>query len=113
MDNVLLLGANKQLLDKLKKKLMNYFEMTDMGDVSRALGMNATRDRKERTIMINQKDYTKDIDQRYGLRGWDPAHTAGVRPELFLDHPEENLLNEKGKRQYQSITGAAIYLAQV
>ena len=40
MDDVLLLGANKQLLNKLKKQLMDHFEMTDMGDVSRVLGMN-------------------------------------------------------------------------
>ena len=33
-DDVLLLGANKQLLDKLKKQPMDRFEMTDVGDVS-------------------------------------------------------------------------------
>ena len=43
VDDVLLLGANNQLLDKLKKQLMNRFEMTDMGNVSRVLGMNVTR----------------------------------------------------------------------
>ena len=31
VDDVLLLGANKQLLDKLKKQLMNLFEMTGHG----------------------------------------------------------------------------------
>ena len=51
-------SANKQLLDKLKKQLMDRFEMTDMGNVSRVLGMNITRDREEGTITINQKDYT-------------------------------------------------------
>ena len=40
VDHVLLLGANKHLLNKLKKQLMDHFEMTDMGDVSRVLGMN-------------------------------------------------------------------------
>ena len=61
VDDVLLLGANKQLLDKLKKQLMDRFEMTDMGGVSRVLDMNATRDRDKGTITINQKDYTEDI----------------------------------------------------
>ena len=40
VDDVLLLGANKQLVDKLKNKLVHLFEMTDMSDVSRVLGMN-------------------------------------------------------------------------
>ena len=34
-------------------------------------------------------------------------------PELSLDQPKENVLNEEGKRRYQSIKGAAMYLAQV
>ena len=59
--DILLLGANKHLLDQPKKKLLDRFEMTDMGDVSRVLGINVTRDREEGTITINQKDYTEDI----------------------------------------------------
>ena len=34
---------------------MNRFEMTDMDDVSRVLGMKVTRDRKKETISIDQK----------------------------------------------------------
>ena len=91
---------------------MGRFEMTDMIDVSRVLGINVTRDREEETITINQKDYKEDIVQRYGMRGCNSVYTPGVGPELSLDQPEENLLNEEGKRRYQSITGAAMYLVQ-
>ena len=87
--------------------------MTDMGDASRVLGRNITRDREEGTITISQKNYTEDIVQRYGIRGCNPAYTPGVGPELSLDQPDESLLNKEGKQRYQSITGAAMYLAQV
>ena len=113
VDDIVLLGANKQLLGKLKKKLMGRFEMTDMGDVSKVFGMNVTRNHDEGTITINQKEYTEDIVQRYGMRGCNPTYTPGVGPELFLDQPEENLSNEEGKRRYRSVTGAAMYLVQV
>ena len=53
VEDVLLLGANKQWLNELKKQLMDRFEMTD---VSRVLSMNVTHDREEGTITINQKD---------------------------------------------------------
>ena len=112
VDDILLLDANTQLLGKLKKKLMGRLEMTDMDDVSRVLGMNVTRNHEEGTITINQKEYTEDIVQRYGMRGCTTAYAPGVGPELFLDQPEENLLNEEGKRRYQSVTGAAMYLVQ-
>ena len=113
VDDVLLLGANKQLLDKLKNELMGRLEMTDMGDVSRVLSMNVARDRKEGTITINQKDYTEDIVQRYGMRGCNPAYTPGVGPELSRDNSEEYFSNEEGKRRNRPITRADIYFAQV
>ena len=112
VDDNLLLGSNKQLLGKLKKQLMDRFEMTDMGDMLRVLGMNVARDREEGTITINQKDYTEEIIQRYGMRDCNPAYIPGVGPELSLDQPEETLLNEEGKRRYQSIMGATMFLAQ-
>ena len=113
MDDVLLLGANKLLLNKLKKQRVDRFEMTDMADVSGILGMNVTRDREEGTITINQKNYTEDIVQRYGMRGCNTAYTPGVGPELSLDQPKKTLINEEGNRRYRSITGAAMYPAQV
>ena len=92
---------------------MDRVEKSDMGDVSRVLSMNVTPDREEGTITINQKDCTEDIVQRYEIRGCNPASTPGVGPELSLDQPKETLFNEEGKRRYQSITGAGMYLAQV
>lgn len=58
MDEVRLLSANKQLLNKLKKQRMDRFETTDVSDVSRLLGMNVTRDRRKGTIIVIQKRYT-------------------------------------------------------
>ena len=46
------------------------------------------RDHEEGTITINQKDYTEDIVQRYGMRGCNPAYTPGMGAELSLDQPE-------------------------
>ena len=55
VDDILLLGNNKQLLGKLKKQLMDRFETTDLGEVLKVLGMNVTRDRENGTIPIDQK----------------------------------------------------------
>ena len=61
VDDIFLLGNNKQLLGKLKKQLMGRCEMMDFGDVSKVLGMNVTRDQENGTIIIDQKSYTEDI----------------------------------------------------
>ena len=91
MDDVLLLGANKQLLNKLKKQLMDRFEMTDMCDVSRVLGMNVSRDREKGTITIDQRDYTEDIVEGFGMKdcnlaftpGWDRNFCSTNRRKIF------------------------------
>ena len=39
MDDLLVTEGDIQLIKKIRRKLMEKFKMTDMGDVSRALGM--------------------------------------------------------------------------
>ena len=61
---------------------------------------------KKGDITISQKDYTEDAIQRCGMEGCNSAYILEVGPELPLNQPEENLLNEEEKRRYQGITGA-------
>ena len=44
------------VVNKLKKKLVDRFEMFDVGHVSRILVMNVTRDSKKRAITMSHKD---------------------------------------------------------
>ena len=81
---------------------------------SQILDMNVTCDHANGAITINQKYFTEDVVQRYGMDGCNPAYyTPEVEPGLSLSQPEEKMLNEVEKRCYQAITGAVIYLAQV
>ena len=93
VDNIMFLSASKTLLNKPKKQLMDRFEMSDMDDMSRILGMNVTRDREEGAFTISQKDNTEGVVQRYGMEDCNTAYTPRVGPELSLNQPEETLLN--------------------
>ena len=44
-DGIPLLGRDRKLLERIKRKLMGRFSMTDMGDVSLVFGTEVTRDR--------------------------------------------------------------------
>ena len=113
VDGIPFLSASETLTNKLKKQLMDRFEMSDMGDVSRLLGFSIPREPEKRAITISQTDYTKKVIQRYDMESCNPAYTPGVGPEQFLHQLEEKLPNEKEKRRYQGSTGAVMYLAQV
>ena len=91
VDDIVLLGNNKQLLGKLKKQLMDRFEMTYLGDVSKVLGINITRDRENGTITIDQKDYTEEILECYVMSNCNVAFTPGVGTEISLDQPADRL----------------------
>jgi len=52
VDDLLVIGGDIQLIEKIRSKLMEKFKMTDMGDVSLVLGMQITRDREKKTLTI-------------------------------------------------------------
>lgn len=80
--HVLRLGGNEQVLNKLKKHFLGHFKMRDMADVSRALGMKVTCDREKGTSTVDQKYYTEDVFERFGVKACNPAFTPGAGPEV-------------------------------
>ena len=78
VDDVLLLAKDRKGLERINRKLMGRFSMTDMGDVSLVLGMEVTRDRTKGTVTITQENYVKSLLERYGMGNCNPAHTPGV-----------------------------------
>ena len=46
------------------------------------------------------------------MAGCNPVHTTGAGRELFIDQPDDLLLNSTGTDLYQSITGSLMFLSQ-
>ena len=82
VDDLLVIGGNIGVIEKVKAQLMDRFKMTDMGDVSRVLGLQVTRNREEKTLKIYQEDYTKSALERFGFVNCKPTLTPGYGPEL-------------------------------
>ena len=90
------------------------FEMTDMGEVTRILGMEVKRDYDQGTLAITQTDYVENLLERFEMQNANVAHTSGYVQELSSasQQPEDKLLGAQGIKLYQSITGSLLYLAQ-
>lgn len=84
--------------------------MQDMGEVSYILGMTATRNYKQGTSVVTQKDYAHYIVEIFELHDSRPAYTPGYRPELSNKQPEHTLLCASDIKLYQVIAGSVIYL---
>ena len=86
--------------------------MTDMGEVSRILGMEVTRAYDEGTLAITQTAYVDNILERFGMQDANAAHTPECGPELSAEQPEDKLLGAEATKLYESITGSLRCLAQ-
>ncbi|CAM9555992.1 unnamed protein product, partial [Laminaria digitata] len=104
IDDVLLAGGNKATLEMLKGKLMSLFKISDMGDVSRVLGTQATRDIKAGPFVITQEDYPRGLLVKYPNQDCRPFGTPGYGKEMPL-------MQQSGV--LQAIVSSAMYLSQV
>ena len=62
------------------------------------------------TATITQDNYTKSLLERYGMGNCNLRYAPGVGSDLFLDQPEEKLLNKKDTQRFQVITDSVMYL---
>ena len=90
-----LVGADIQVIESFKRKLMERFKMTDMGDVSLVLGMRVPCDRQNKTLAIARRT-TPSLFwvMMFGMANCKPTSTPGCGPEVSTRLPEDILLNE-------------------
>ena len=67
-----------QLLDDLVLELSRSFKLCDLGPTIALLGIEITRDRPNRRLMLSQRQYILDILERYGQADSTPVKTSMV-----------------------------------
>ena len=109
-DLFLFAPRGSELLPELKKRLMREFEMTDLGEVSEALGVEVARDREARTLTITQRRHVQDILERAGMTDCASASTPlATGTQLCL--PEEGYkATAADTLRYQKALGELNYL---
>ncbi|KAH9665312.1 hypothetical protein KPL70_020298 [Citrus sinensis] len=67
VDDMLIASKNRDEIERLKKQLASEFEMKDLGDAQRILGMEIRRDKKNGSVWLTQKSYLKKVLERFGM----------------------------------------------
>ncbi|CAB1099770.1 unnamed protein product [Ectocarpus sp. CCAP 1310/34] len=100
VDDILITGGDHQLVDQTKKELTDRFEMTDMGEVKRILGIDVERDYQRGTLAISQEHHVNTFLERFGMQEANPVSIPGFGAEIFprinlranpRTHGQENL----------------------
>ena len=112
VDDLLLLQGNTTQLKDLSIQLMDLFAMTDMGNVSTVLGMQFTRDRDAKTLIIGQQQYDKSILALFWHGRTQPCVHDGSRCGVIPQATGHDAARFYGIKPYQVITGSLMFLSQ-
>ena len=109
VDDTIICSNSKNTLNAEKKNLSNRFEMDDRGEIHFILGMEVTRDRKNKRLTIDQKSYLKDILRRFSMEDCKPVSTPIEPGSKFTKLADgEDVVDET---LYQAAVGSLNYAA--
>jgi hypothetical protein len=67
VDDMAVTANRLSYIEQFKSQLAQFFEISDLGELSWLLGLKVTRDRVGRTITLSQKAYVETIVERFRL----------------------------------------------
>ena len=73
VDDMLLIGNNKDVIKEVKSQLSSKFDMKDLGATNFILGMEIRRDRANKMISLNQRKYVEMVLQRFNMQESKPV----------------------------------------
>ena len=110
---MLIASKSKVEIDKLKFQLSAEFEMKDLGEAKKILGMEIERDRAKGKVCLSQKQYLKKVLHRFGMDGKTKPVSTPLAPHFKLSaslSPTTDADREfMSKVPYASAVGSLMY----
>jgi len=107
VDDLLLFTTLTLAMNKLKEELNKMFELTDLGELTKIVGIEI--DQRADSLIISQKQYVDSILQKYGMADANPVSTP-MDPNISLEPNKENGETNRSN-DYASLIGSLQYLA--
>ena len=67
VDDMLIVAKNKAHIQKLKAQLKKKFDMTDLREAKKILGIKITRDRGSDRLWLSQENYILKVLKRFNM----------------------------------------------
>uniref|UniRef100_A0A5B6ZAJ2 Putative retrotransposon protein, Ty1-copia sub-class n=1 Tax=Davidia involucrata TaxID=16924 RepID=A0A5B6ZAJ2_DAVIN len=84
VNDILIASKSKVEIDRLKAQLSSEFEMKDLGEAKKIIGMEIKRDRMKGTVCLTQTQYLKNVLQRFGIDGKSKPISTPLAPHFKL-----------------------------
>ena len=112
VDDMLLVGNDKEIIQDLKTQLSSKFDMKDLGAANYILGMEIKRDRAKRKLWLNQRKYVETILQRFNMQDSKPVKVPiPVGVKLYVEQCPKTQEEEEDMSHvpYASAVGSLMY----
>ena len=112
VDDMLLVGNDKEIIQDLKTQLSSKFDMKDLGAANYILGMEIKRDRSKRKLWLNQRKYVETILQRFNMQDSKPVKVpipVGVRLSAEQCPKTQEEEEDMSHVPYASAVGSLMY----
>jgi hypothetical protein len=112
VDDMLVVGPNKDRVQELKAQLAREFDMKDLGPANKILGMQIHRDRKDRKIWLSQKNYLRKVLRRFNMQDCKPISTplpVNFKLSSGMSPSNEAERMEMSRVPYASAVGSLMY----
>jgi hypothetical protein len=108
VDDMVILTDDIKTIQSFKAGIAKRWEIKDLGEVKKILGLEVTRDREKRTIKISQTAYADEIITEYGLTDAREAKTPPASMETLEPASVTDPLTDVN--EYQRVIGKAMFL---
>ncbi|CAI7903393.1 unnamed protein product [Closterium sp. NIES-53] len=108
VDNLVFATADTKALTLVKSELQKRHTCTDLGELTRYLGLHITRDRARRTITLTQSHMVHQVLQRFGFKFSSPQPTPLSTSYSLSAPPLDESVEPSGP--YPELVGCLMYL---
>ncbi|XP_028062238.1 uncharacterized protein LOC114265618 [Camellia sinensis] len=105
VNDLLVTGSSKELIDKFKEEMKDVFEMTDLRRMTFFLGMQVHQ--KQNEIFLCLHKYATEILKKFSMEECKPTATPMNQKEKFC---KEDGAEKVDERPYRSLIGCLMYL---
>jgi hypothetical protein len=111
VDDMLLKGNNKEIIQDVKTQLSSKFDMKDIDGSNFILGIEIKRDRKMRKLWLNQRKYVETILQRFNMQECKSVKVPiPIGVKLYVDQcPKTHEEEDMSRVPYASAFGSLMY----
>ena len=113
VDDMLIASRNQGEICRLKAQRSKEFEMKDLGEAKKILGMEIARDRQRGTLCLTQKQYLKKVIQHFGMSEKTKPVSTPLDPHFKLSASQCPKTEEEreyiSKVPYSNAVGSLMY----